>query len=164
MDDAAESTDEPVTTVPTMRGFVWSPREIRASHRALPGDLWCIRDGFSALMGWEPGSDEWSRFIEAPAPGDMERLTEHLALSWFDPEYRPHREALQHQLDHPGLSVYAFHTIRMSHCLYQPHVRHLRTLPPQYAGIPAELYRIIVDTRQSPATAACWECASLFRG
>jgi hypothetical protein len=139
------SDDQPIE-VPTMVGFVWSDREI--PPRRGPGDFWCVRDAFSELMGWAPGSDEWGQFIEAPLPGDMDRLTDHLGLAWCDPDRQP--EIFDTFLDHPGISVYAFHTHRMSHVMYQPHLRQLRRLPPQYTGVPAELFRIIVDLRQAP--------------
>jgi hypothetical protein len=136
----------------TMAGFRWSEREGDLAHRPAPGDLWCVRDAFCALMRWEPGSNEWDSFVEAPLPGDMDRLVEHLGLVWFDPEHESHKLGLQASLDHPGITVYAFHLVQMSHCLYQPHIRHLRDLPPQYRLIDLnpELFRIIVDTRQPP--------------
>jgi hypothetical protein len=143
---------------PTMVGFAWSERDIDPAIRQLPGDLWCMRDAFSELMGWTPGTDEWLRFIEAPGPGDLDRLVDHLGLLWYDPEHGPHREPLADLLGHPGISVYAFHTMRMSHVLYQPHLRHLRPLPVQYTGIPAELFRIIVDNRQAPNMVLCRGC------
>lgn len=139
---------------PTMVGFLWTPRVTPPALRGLPGDLWCVRDAFSELMGWPPGSPEWGLFIEAPPPGDMDRLCDHLGLAWCDPDRQP--EILDTFLDHPGIAVYAFHTERMSHVLYQPHLRHLRPLPPQYRAIPAELFRIIVDMRQEPGL--CLRC------
>lgn len=142
---------------PTMRDFEWSPREIDPAQRLIPGDLWCVRDAFCALLGWKPGSDEWKRSIEAPTPDDMDRLIDHLGLVWFDPEYQPHWQLLQSQLDHPGISFFTLHSVRMSHCMYQPHLRHLLGLPPQYASYPVEMYRIVVDTRQLPA--ACMMCS-----
>lgn len=140
-----------------MIGFEWSEREIPLSN-GLPGDFWCVRDAFSELMGWAPGSEEWLRFIEAPLPGDMDRLVDHLGLLWFDPEHEPHREPLAALLEHPGITVYAFHTMQLSHVLYQPHLRHLRPLPVQYSRIPAELFRVIVDSRQVPNAASCRGC------
>jgi hypothetical protein len=141
---------------PTMVGFTWSERYIDLAMREVPGDLWCVRDAFSELMGWAPGTDEWFRFIEAPLPGDMDRLTDYLGLDWCDPDRQP--EKYQAFLDHPGISVYTFHTMQMSHVLYQPHLRHLRRLPAQYTGIPAELFRIIVDSRQPAHTLVCRGC------
>jgi hypothetical protein len=141
------SDNSPMDT-PTMAGFTWSETFISPVMRALPGDLWCVRDAFSELMGWPPGTDEWGRFIEAPAPGEMLRLIDHLGLAWCDPDRQP--EIFATFLDHPGISVYAFHTHQMSHVLYQPHLRHLRSLPPQFSGIPAELFQTIADLRQLP--------------
>jgi hypothetical protein len=146
-----------VSDTPTMVGFTWSDRELPPMS-GVPGDFWCARDAFSELMGWAPGTDEWHRFIEVPLPGDMDRLVDHLGLFWFDPEHGPHVEPLSALLDHPGITVYAFHTMQMSHVLYQPHLRHLRPLPIQYTGIPAELFRVIVDGRQPPNTTLCRGC------
>jgi hypothetical protein len=143
--------DESAVVGPTMRGFRWTPREIPASFRGLPGNLWCLRDAYCALFGWEEGSDEWNRFIEAPDPGDPDRLREHLGLSWFDPEYPPHWEVWQNRLDHPGISFYAIHSLQLGHCIYQPHVRYLRPLPDEYRRYDPELFRIVIDTRQPPA-------------
>ena len=137
----------------TMDGFVWTPRAI-PSLRGPAGDMWCVRDAFSELMAWRPGSPEWLRFIEAPVPGDMDRLCDHLGLVWCDPDRQP--EIFGTYLDHPGIAVYAFHGERLSHVMYQPHLRHLRPLPPQYAPFRAELFRIIADLRQAPG--ACLRC------
>ncbi len=122
-------------------------------HRGLPGNLWCVRDAFCALMGWAEGSAEWAAFIEAPAPEDMDRIIEHVGLVWFDPDYPQHRPALEAALDHPGIACYNLPRVQISHCVYQPHLRHLRDLPDQYVALEPELFRIIVDTRQ-PATGA----------
>ena len=137
---------------PTMRHFKWSPREIAPAHRLLPGDLWCVRDAFCALMGWAQGSSEWNAFIEAPAPDDMDRLIVHLGLVWFDPDHEPHRAGLEAALDHPGVACYNLGRVRMSHCLFQPHVRYPRDLPIEYRLIDPhpELFCIVIDTRQPP--------------
>lgn len=147
--------------MPTMEGFEWTSRTIDPAARALPGDLWCVRDSFSALMGWSPTSNEWSRFIEAPdGPSDMQRLTEHLGLTSYDPEYPGHVEPLRQALDHPGIASYKFHRVRMEHCMYQPHLRHFEPLPPQYlaADPNPEVFQIIVDLRQAPHASACSRC------
>jgi hypothetical protein len=138
--------------VPTMRGFAWSPRQIESEHRQLPGNLWCVGDAFCALMGWAPGSDEWNAFIEAPAPDDMGRLIDYLGLVWFDPDFGPHQAAPAAALDHPGITCYKLHRLRMSHCLYQRHVRHLRPLPAEYWLVDPdpELFQIVIDLRQPP--------------
>ena len=143
---------------PTMDGFEWSPRQVPAQMRELPGDLGCLRDAFGALFDWPPGSDEWSRFIEAPLPDDVERLIDHLGLAWFDPEYLPHSRELHSRLDHPGITFYKFPALQSEHCMYQPHVRHLLDLPPLYYLFQLELYRVVVDTRR-PA-ARCVVCSA----
>jgi hypothetical protein len=106
-------------------------------------------------MGWEPGTDEWNGFIEAPLPGDMDRLIDHLGLAWCDPDRQP--EIFETFLDHPGIAAYAIHSQRMSHVVYQPHLRHLRNLPPQFAPFHPELFRVVVDARQAPGL--CARCA-----
>lgn len=100
---------------PTMLGFVWTPRTITLAMRQLSGELWCVRDAYTALLRWAPGSDEWQRFIEAPdGPSDMERLIHHLGLVSYDPEYQPHAQQLQHALDHPGIACYKLHAVRQA--------------------------------------------------
>jgi hypothetical protein len=101
-------------------------------------------------MAWDEGTDDWDAFIEAPAREDMDRLTEHLGLVWFDPDYGPHQRALAASLDHPGISCYGLHRVRLSHCMYQPHVRYLRPLPVEYWAFDPELFRIVIETRQTP--------------
>jgi hypothetical protein len=137
---------------PTMAGFTWSESVVTPEMRRLPGDLYCVRDSIAALLGWEPGSEEWACFIEAPNAADVDRMIDHLGLDWCDPERQP--EKFRTFLDHPGISVYAFHTMRMSHYLYQPHLRKLRPLPVQYLLVEPnrELFRIIADLRQRPHT------------
>ncbi len=154
---SSEGSDIGETPLPgeraTMDGFVWTPRAI-PSLRGPAGDMWCARDAFSELMAWRPGSPEWLRFIEAPVPGDMDRLCDHLGLDWCDPDRQS--EIFGTYLNHPGIAVYAFHGERLSHVMYQPHLRHLRPLPPQYAPFQPELFRIIADLRQAPG--ACLRC------
>ena len=59
---------------PTMDGFEWSPTTPFVPTE--PGeDGWCGRDAFCELFGWEPDSDEWSRFISAPGRLLIDRLT-----------------------------------------------------------------------------------------
>ncbi len=150
-----------MSDAPTMAGFEWAPRTIDPAARALPGDLWCVRDSICALMQWPAGSEEWLRFIEAPdGPSDMERLLDHLGLVAYDPEYPDHVPRLAGAGDHPGIACYKFHRQRMEHMMYQPHLRHFIPLPPQYAAADPnpELFQIIVDLRQAPHTAACWGC------
>lgn len=145
-----------------MAGFEWTPRTIDSALRSLPGDLWCVRDSFCSLLRWASRSEEWQRFIEAPdGPADMERLIAHLGLVAYDPEYPDHVEPLRQALDHPGVVSYKFHRMRMEHCMYQPHLRHMIPLPPQYlaADPNPELFQVIVDLRQVPHRSACWTCA-----
>jgi hypothetical protein len=144
-----------------MLGFVRTPGMIHPAIRSLPGDLWCVRDAFSALMQWPPGSDEWRRFIEATdGPSDMQRLITHHGLVAYDPEYRNHVEPLRQALDHPGIACYKLNRVRVEHCMYQPHLRHLLPLPAEYlaADPHPELFQIIVDLRQAPHAAACQYC------
>lgn len=145
---------------PTMNGFIWSSTNIDAVHRSLPGDLWCVRDVVCTLLAWPPGSDDWKRFIEAPSASDVDRMTDHLGLVWFDPEHPPHHAQLVALLDHPGISVFAFPSLELCHYVYQPHVRHLRGLPSSYDGIPRELFRIVIDPRRPAARTACTACRS----
>jgi adenylate kinase family enzyme len=130
----------------TMEGFVWMPRP--EPHPSSGEDWWCVRDAFCALMNWPTGSEEWNRFIEGPAPGDMERLTEWLGLEWYDPEHPAHRAILLERLDHPGIAVWALHGSRMAHVIYQPTLRRRALLPAHYVSHQPELYRFIVDAQQ----------------
>ena len=138
---------------PSMRDFHWSLRGIDPMHQALPGNLWCVRDAFCALMGWVEGSDEWNAFIEAPAPEDMDRLIEHLGLVWFDLGAAPVGARNEAAGDHPGISCYNLRRLALSHLVYEPNLRHLRGLPVQYRLIDPdpELFGVIADLRQPPA-------------
>jgi hypothetical protein len=135
--------------VATMKGFHWLTSAPDGPWLG-PGDRWCVRDAFSALLRWPVGSDEWGAFIEAPGPEDMDRLTAHLGLEWFDPDYGPHAEQLAERLDHPGIACWKLHAVQLGHVLYQPHLRFPRQLPIQYWEFTPELFRIIVDPRQAP--------------
>lgn len=139
-----------------MADFAWSPATISPAMRRLPGDLYCVRDAICTLMGWQPFSEEWCRFVEAPSAADVDRLIVHLGLDWCDPDREP--EKFVQFLDHPGIAVYAFHRQRISHQMYQPHIRHLQPLPPRYfdADPDPELFRVIVDLRQLPGL--CLKC------
>ncbi|MCL4413402.1 MAG: hypothetical protein M1522_01430 [Actinobacteria bacterium] len=150
-DDGVEKTKG---ACPTMTGFVWSVRDVPLPRDNLRGDYWCVRDAFCKLLGWSLGSDEWNAFIEAPSPKDMDPLIEHLGLVAFDPDrgHEPRYADLLASLDHPGVAFYNLHRCRISHCIFQPHVRHLRPLPPIYQLIDPypEFFRIVVDLRQPP--------------
>lgn len=139
---------------PTLRDFEWDEPRPVPKWNPDDGDGWCARDAFCQLFGWPRGSDEWNRFMEGITAGELDRLTEHLGLAWFDPEYEPHREVLETSLDHPGVAVYAIHSHRMSHCAYEPHLRYLQGLPVQYWDLEPELFRFIVDLRQPPRSGA----------
>jgi hypothetical protein len=143
------------TNMPTMARFSWSARELPPATPGVLGDFWCVRDSYCALMGWAPGSDEWARFIEAPIPDDMDRLTDHLGLVWFDPLDEEVREELLSSLDHPGVACYNFFGMRMSHVQYQPNLRRLRPLPVEYTIVDPnwELFRFVIDIRQAPHVA-----------
>jgi|GEM_PF-6820664 len=143
-----------------MIGFTWSERCVSPASRQLPGDLWCVRDAFSALMHWEPGSQELSQFIEAPdGQADLERLIDHLGLFAYDPECPEHADPLRQAIDRPGIACHKLHRVRIEHCMFQPHVRHFLPLPPVYRHVAPqpELFQIIVDVRQDPHT-ECSKC------
>ena len=148
----------PETLTPTMARFEWTPHTISPASVAIPGNFWCVRDAVSALMGWPSGSEEWSRFIELPIPEDVEHLMDHLDLPGCDPERQ--RAIFETFLDHGGLAVYNFHACKISHMVYQPHLRHLQPLPPEYDGIDAELFRVYADLR-TPAR-NCPTCMANF--
>ena len=105
------------------------------------------------MFGWPAGSAEWHAFIEAPHTDDMPRLIEHLGLEEYDPEYGPHRLALEDRWDHPGVAVFQFRELPAAHVVYVGHIRSLMhewPLPVDYAPYGPYLLRVIVDTRQPP--------------
>ena len=65
---------------PTMEDFEWSPT-VPYIRTVAGEDGWCMRDAVCRLLGWEPGSGEWLRFIEGPQGRDVPRLAEHLGLT-----------------------------------------------------------------------------------
>src|SRR5207248_1264843 len=77
------------------------------------------------LLGWPPGSDEWSRFIEAPHPDDMLPLYQHLGLLVCDVGIEQHVRELAALLDHPGIASFILPSIKIGHAVY---LGHLRTL------------------------------------
>jgi hypothetical protein len=105
-------------------------------------------------MGWQRYSSDWYAFVEGPEPQDADRLLAHLGLEWYDPEYEPHAVELATELDHPGIAFYKLHALRLSHAVYEPHVRYLRGLPQEYFWFDPnpEFFRIAVDIRQRPHT------------
>lgn len=139
----------------SMSGFEWSERR-RPLDRALPGDMWCVRDAFCELFRWSPGSDDWSSFIEGPEDSDCLRLCNYLGLRVFDPMWPEHVTELGQYLDYPGVTFYVLERLQAMHCLFQPHIGSLRSLPVQYRLVARrpELVRIVVDPRQHNGTAA----------
>ncbi len=141
------------STVRTLADFVWSTPTKTAIRWGETQDLWCVRDAFSELFEWEPGSLEWSRFVEAPRPDDMDRLVDYFELKWYDPEcFVTQGELIAEALDHPGVSVYHLHSLRSGHCIFQPHIRFMRELSSQYVPFEPELFRVIFDPSQPPRT------------
>jgi hypothetical protein len=136
-----------------MKGFRWAPRD--SQHRwpdpPLGGDLWCVRDAFCSLFGWQIGGAEWASFVEAPEPQDMPRLEQHLGLVGFDPDHEPEKWRLIGASGHPGISCWNLRAERMAHVLYEPDLRQPRTIPPQYWPLGPERFRILVDIQQSPS-------------
>ena len=145
---------------PTMLGFIWTEKYIDPAMRNIPGDLWCVRDSYSALMGWPIGSENWGRFVESPTPEDMERLDEHLGLVVIDPIFAEHRKELLALLDHPGVAGYDFHGKKTGHAQYQPHLRHFQRLPEEYNLFDpnSELMRIVVNPHRPADTRECRDC------
>jgi len=137
-----------------MAGYMWSERQITSEMREVPGDLWCVRNSFCSLMRWPKDSAEWSSFVEAPMPADMDRLAAHLRLRWFDPEhFGLFTQKQQIELrSHPGVACYNLHRTRASHCQYQPDLRRFQILPNDYYLVDPdlELFRIVLDPDQPP--------------
>jgi hypothetical protein len=156
---------------PTMHGFVWS--EAPPYIGSEPGeDGWCLRDAYCELLGWQPGSAEWSRFdIEGPVGEDTFRLADHLGLASYD-LHRDWNELIA-DMAHPGAALFLFHRYRKAHIVYVHDVRWLMHHWPVPDGRPAlpsqrqlispgwpltyphiargpELGAVIVDRRQMP--------------
>jgi hypothetical protein len=134
----------------TMAGFLWSPSTVTPEMRGLPGDLWCVRDAFCMLFGWSPGSDDWNAFVEGPLADDLYRLIDYFGLHWYDPEHEAHKAGLEANRDHPGISLYALHSVQITHCMFEPNIQHLRELPEQYRQFRPELFRLVIDVGQDP--------------
>jgi hypothetical protein len=134
----------------TLCGFEWDSDRTLIDLPMRAADGWCVRDSFCQLFGWEVGSIEWGRFKEGVSPDELDRLTDYLGLVWFDPDYEPHRRKLVECLDHPGVATYALHSVRLSHCAYEPWIRNLKGLPAEYQSLHPELFRLIVDLSRPP--------------
>jgi hypothetical protein len=105
------STEE----TPTMGGFEWSPSEPYVATE--PGeDGWCVRDAVRELLGWAPGSREWTRFIEGPRGQDTPGLAKHLGLTTF--EFQQDWNDLIQRTEHPGIAIFDFPAYRKSHAVY----------------------------------------------
>lgn len=156
---------------PTMEGFLWSPTTPYMPTE--PGeDGWCVRNAISELLLWEPGGEEWRRFVEGPGWPDVRRLAEHLGLTLF--EFPKDWNKLLTCLDHPGVAMFAFPGFKKSHVIYVHDIqwllhhwptpcgppaqetsqRHLVSygwpLFPQHVDRRPELCAVIVDERQPP--------------
>ena len=120
----------------TMAGFEWSATEAYVSHDG--GDGWCLRDAICQLFGWEPSSEEYSRFIEAPTGPDTTRLAEYLGLTAFNIDNPEDWNQLIQRYAHPGLAVFVFPEYDRSHTIYVPDVQWLLHHWPKNDGAPAE--------------------------
>lgn len=144
-------------TLPTLRlrkpseplGFRWFTTRTDVPIE-LPGDRWCMRNAFCELFRWPVGGAEWSSFIEGPEPEDLERLVMHLGLEALDPLLPAHARQLAQSLDHPGISSFDLHAVRVGHVIYQPHLRFPRPLPLQFRSLQPDLVSVIVYARQAP--------------
>jgi hypothetical protein len=123
-----------IVSEPTMDGFEWSPAAPFVPTQ--PGeDGWCVRDALCQLFEWEIGTEEWSRFIEAPEGRDIPRLAEHLGLTVF--ELPREWNDLIAASAHPGVALFLFHADRKSHTVYVHDIRWLLHHWPASDGLPA---------------------------
>jgi hypothetical protein len=158
-----ETEGADANVAPTMDGFTWTPRDLEPW--GLEGDRWCVRDAYCALFGWPPGSDEWNRFIEGPATEDMQPLADHLEAETFDVRSAAGWNAIIPKVDHPGVAVFEFPQLKISHMVYVGHVRVLLEqwpygkdshpygywpLTPEYLRHNPILRLVLVNLRQSP--------------
>ena len=158
------------TDVPTMDGFVWSPAAPFVPEQEGENG-WCMRDAVSRLIGWEPGSAEWSAFIENPAGWDIDRVAVHLGLPFFG--FPEDWNDLIGRSAHPGVALFFFPAYQRSHAVYvndvqwllhhwpvpnagpaRPEERRLRSygwpLHREYLMRGPELDGVIIDERQPP--------------
>ena len=158
-----ESVGASADVRPTMEGFTWTSRDLEPC--GLEGNRWCVRDAYCALFGWPPGSDEWNRFIEGPAPADMESLAHHLGVATFDVRSAAGWNAIIPDVDHPGVAVFEIPELEISHMVYVGHVRVLLEqwpygmdshpygywpLTPEHLRHNPILRLVLVDRRQPP--------------
>ena len=154
---------------PTMGGFEWS--DTQPYVPTVPGDNgWCVRDAVCQLFGWPPGSENWSAFIEGPHGEDTAQLAAHLGLTLFDLCARGTYDELSHRAAHPGVALFGFDKVGMSHAVYVPDVRWLlrywptpdgrpNPQPPRTTGWPLGpehmahgpvLFAVLIDEREPP--------------
>lgn len=117
-----------------MNGFEWSP-SVPCVAMGLGEDGWCLRDAICELFRWEPGSPDWSRFIEGPQGQDVPRLAKHLGLTTF--EIPQNWNDLIARTAHPGIAVFDFPAYHKSHALYVYNVAALIHHWPIAEGPPA---------------------------
>jgi hypothetical protein len=116
-----------------MAGFEWP--ETPPYVPTVPGENgWCVRDALCQLFGWEDGSEEWRRFIEAPEGPDTPRLAEHLGLTVL--LVPPDWTELDRRAAHPGVALFDFPNYKMSHVVYVPDVQWLLRYWPTPDGLP----------------------------
>lgn len=119
---------------PTMAEFEWSPAPVYIPAGA-GEDGWCMRDSVCQLFGWEPGSENWSRFVEGPNGIDTPRLAEHVGLACL--EILEDWNTLITRLDHPGVAIFDFYAYQKSHAIYVEDLRWLLHHWPTVDGVAA---------------------------
>jgi len=132
-----------------MMGFAWEGPETAPPP---PADGWCVRDAVCELFEWPVGSEEWRSFIQGPDGPDVDRLLAHLGLEDVEAaDGEGDVEVPEEWLDHPGLAFYAFPSARMSHVIYEAHLRREKGLHPAAPYPPDRVrYRVAVDRTQAP--------------
>ena len=140
----------------TMSGFTWLTDATPQLGVLTPSDedLWCVRDAICQLMRWAPGSDDYRAFIRLPGKQDTYRLATHLGLALFD--YDNQSQIAAEHATHPGVMLYeldvpgAPSSNPVAHMIYEPDLRRLRGIPPQYDEYRPKLVLVLVDMNQSP--------------
>lgn len=105
------------TATPTMDGFEWTERPEPLTPDD-GNDGYCLRDAVCQLYGWGPGSADREAFIREPAGGDSARFFEHLGLSFFDFADWEQWKQLHQRLDHPGIALFGFPSVKLSHVVF----------------------------------------------